>query len=210
MRNAVEMIYDEIRSDLDSLDLVLWKSGDKLAKLIQWGTASEYTHVGMIVRFPGDIVMLWESTFDNVSSGVRLIPLSKALQDEDVYIRRATVSNREGIFDRLMAVRKELDGRPFENNVLEFICAAYDGPGGDNKRNITSLFCSELIAETLIQIGLMDGRTPSNEYTPRDFGDDGSLPLIGLKYEKSICVKRNITALSAKTFNKAKVLLSQS
>lgn len=206
MRSTSELTpYNEIRSELDTFDLVLWSSGDKLAKLIQVGTASPWTHVGLIVRFPGDLLMLWESTFDEKFSGVRLIPLSKALCD-DISIRKATLNRTTELFSKLMEVRKDLDGRPFENNILEFICAAYDGPFGGNKRNISSLFCSELIAETLQRTGLLDSSKPSNEYTPKDFSSSNvGLELIGISYGPEIPISYATNSYSAKAFNTATI-----
>lgn len=206
--NAID--YNSIRSELDTFDLVLWSSGDKLAHLIQFATISKWTHVGMVVRFPGDILMLWESTFDDSFSGVHLTPLSKALT-EKVAIRKCNVKRTQESWDLLMAVRKELDGRPFEDRVLEFICAAYDGPFGQNKRNITALFCSELIAETYQRIGFLDNSLPSNEYTPNDFSTTApkSLPLLnGITLSNEIYISPATAAQSVKPYNKARLPIS--
>jgi len=53
--------------------------------------------------------------------------------------------------------------------------SAYDGFLGDNKEDLSSVFCSELVAEALQRLGVLyehneDGGYPSNEYTPADFG----------------------------------------
>jgi hypothetical protein len=203
----VSVTYDQIRDQLDTFDLVLWSSGDKFAHLIQIATISKWTHVGMIVRFPGDVLMLWESTFDDNHSGVRLTPLSKAITEE-VAIRKCSVTRTAERWNRLMAVRKELDGRPFEDKVLEFICAAYDGPFGGNKRNITALFCSELIAETYQRVGLLDSTLPSNEYTPNDFSStasSGLLLLNGAKLSDETYVSPAVVVQSVREFNTSKL-----
>ena len=52
------------------------------------------------------------------------------------------------------------------------IKAAYDGPLGHNQEDLSSLFCSELVAEAYQRLGLLPKPPqglPSNEYTPRDF-----------------------------------------
>lgn len=60
-------------------------------------------------------------------------------------------------------------------NKLELIKAAYGGWLGDNKENLSSLFCSELVAEAYQRMGLLPevGSAhkvkPSNEYTSRFF-----------------------------------------
>lgn len=40
-------------------------------------------------------------------------------------------------------------------------------------------FCSELIADTYIHMGLMTSDYVANSYVPKDFSDQGSLPLLG-------------------------------
>lgn len=202
--------YATVRDSLETFDIVLWSDGDKLAHLIQWGTMSKWTHVGMVVRFPGDVLMLWESTFNDTFSGVHMTPLSQAIETS-VCIRRLTINRTTAMWDKLMAARKDLDGRPFENNVLEFICAAYDGPFGYNKRNISSLFCSELIAETYQRVGLLDPTVPSNEYIPNDFSAEAKKPLQllnGAILGEELIVTKAVKAQVSKSYNKAKPMLT--
>jgi len=76
----------------------------------------------------------------------------------------------------------------------------YDGIGGRNQKDLTSLFCSELLAETYIRMGLLpeDPKHPSNEYTPKDFSSDApatALPLQkGAKLSKEIILTIPSTA----------------
>ena len=69
-----------------------------------------------------------------------------------------------------MKLRRELNGRPYEKKHLELINALRDGPlGVENEENLSSLFCSELVAEAYQSLGLLNVDKPSNEYTPADF-----------------------------------------
>jgi len=43
----------------------------------------------------------------------------------------------------LMQLRRELAGRDYEQDQIERIKAAYDGPLGRNAEDLSSLFCSE-------------------------------------------------------------------
>jgi len=75
----------------------------------------------------------------------------------------------------LIAFRNEIKGRNYEESKVELMRSAYDGFLGDNKEDLSSVFCSELVAEALQRIGVLkehdeDGGYPSNEYTPADFG----------------------------------------
>jgi hypothetical protein len=44
--------------------------------------------------------------------------------------------------------------------------------------DLTSLFCSELVAEAYQRLGLLDESTPSNEFTPADFSEAEGLVLL--------------------------------
>lgn len=68
--------------------------------------------------------------------------------------------------------RHEISGRPYETNKIELLKAAYDGLFGDNKEDLSSLFCSELIAEAYQKMGLLTEKLPSNEYIPKDFSEE--------------------------------------
>ncbi len=54
---------------------------------------------------------------------------------------------------------------------MQLFKSAYDFIGGKNKRDTSSLFCSELVAEAYQQMGLLTLDIPSNEFTPADFAD---------------------------------------
>ena len=65
----------------------------------------------------------------------------------------------------------------------ELVRAVWDGPLGGNEEDLTSLFCSELVAEAYQSMGLLlpneQGGAPSNEYTPSYFCHTRPLDLIG-------------------------------
>jgi hypothetical protein len=70
--------------------------------------------------------------------------------------------------------RKEHTKR-YEQNTLELWRSAYDGPLGANTEDLSSYFCSELVAELLKQAGVIVTELPSNEFTPADFSSAGVL-----------------------------------
>jgi hypothetical protein len=43
--------------------------------------------------------------------------------------------------------RHEVSGRPYERDEIELLKSACDGKFGENKEDLSSLFCSELVAE---------------------------------------------------------------
>lgn len=185
-------VYNEkMRAKLTTGDIVLFSGKGGISAGIKWATLSRWSHVGMIVVLPEyDFVTVWEST--TLSSlvdldtkvphkGVQLVPLSSRIEDYDGEV---AVRQLEGItFDEsdlknLMQLRREVAGREYEQDQIELIKAAYDGPLGRNSEDLTSLFCSELVAEAYQRLGLLSEEKPSNEYTPAEFSEKKQLKLL--------------------------------
>ena len=184
------VVYERVRDELNTGDLVLFEGTSFFSRLIQRASGSKWSHVGMVMRLPEyDYLALYESTGggalrDLVSGvptkGVQLVPLSEKIR---TYPGRVAIRNLidAGLiaedFRALTELRKELRGRPYEKSALELIRAAHDSPGEVTNEDLSSLFCSELVAEAYQRLGLLTDRKPSNEYTPGDFGDRAGLQL---------------------------------
>ncbi len=162
----------------------------------------KWSHVGMILKLKEyDFLTVWESTTlsnlrdldtGKLRKGVQLVPLSARVNmyDGDIVIRKlegVTFDNND--IKKLMEFRREVTGRPYEQDIIELIKAAYDGPFGLNTEDLSSLFCSELVAEAYQRLGLLDESIPSNEYTPRDFSEKGKLKLLKGRLSEEILLK---------------------
>lgn len=182
--------YDSLRPRVDTGDLILFSGKGGLSAGIKWLTRSRWSHIGMALRLPEwDVVLIWESTLLNdiedvelggIRQGVQLSPLSHRITayEGDVAIRHLEVARTPAMLASLNALRQEVKGRSYEKSHLQLLKSAYDGPFGDNKDDLSSLFCSELIAEAYQRMGLLPGQPPPNEYTPKDFSEAHSLPLL--------------------------------
>lgn len=186
--------YKSIRSDLKTGDIILFSGKGGISAGIKWATLSRWSHVGMILNLPEyDFVTVWESTTLSTTidldtrvprKGVQLVPLSARVNgyDGDIAVRQlADIAEEQIDISALMALRRDVTGKPYEEDKIELIKAAYDGPLGRNSEDLSSLFCSELVAEAYQRLGLLDGSRkakPSNEYTPADFSEDGELELL--------------------------------
>jgi len=189
-------VYDAIRGSLSTGDIVLFSGKGGISAGIKWATTSRWSHVAMVFNLADyNFVTLWESTTltnledldtKKVMRGVQLIPLSDRVQtyDGEIALRRLSgVTLKAQELGALMALRKDLRGRPYEKRKIELIKAAYDGLFGLNEEDLSSLFCSELVAESYQVMGLLpSGPTdqPSNEYVPADFstGSESQLHLL--------------------------------
>ncbi len=179
--------YARLRRHLKTGDLVFFAGRGLVSASVQAVTHCKWSHVAMVmVLSEYDFVCLWESTtlrnlkdlnMGQVHEGVQLVPLSTRLRS---YEGEVAVRQLQGVtlgkkhLKALTTLRRRLAGRPYEESTLELMMSAYDGPGGDQAENLSSLFCSELVAETYQALGLIrSGRRdkPSNEYTPADFSE---------------------------------------
>jgi hypothetical protein len=184
--------YSETRATLRTGDLVLFSGRGTVSNMIKYGTLSNWSHCGMVVKMEQyDFITIWESTtLSNIPDlesemplmGVQLVPLSERLKkyDGDVAIRRlkgGELSNDD--INKLMLLRKQLKGKRYELSKMELFKAAYDGPFGANIEDLSSIFCSELVAEAYQSLGLLDDVKASNEYTPADFSEKRMKNLLG-------------------------------
>ncbi len=197
-------LYGEVRGQLKTGDIVLFSGKGGISAGIKWATLSRWSHVGMIMNLEEyDIVTVWEST--TLSSltdldtqiprkGVQLVPLSARMDSYggEIAIRQLQeVDLGPADVKKLMAFRKEVKGRKYEEDKIELIKAAYDGPLGRNAEDLSSLFCSELVAEAYQRLGLLDEEKPSNEYTPADFSEKTVLSLLRGRLGPEIFVKED-------------------
>ena len=80
-------------------------------------------------------------------------------------------------FQGLSRFRQKVRDRPYEEHVIQMVKAVWDGPLGHVEEDLSSLFCSELVAEAYQSMGLLpaseSGGKPSTEYTPKNFSVEG-------------------------------------
>ena len=172
--------YKEIRPMLKTGDIILFSGKGLVSGMIKWFTGSKWSHVGVVVvDKEWDMVLLWESTtlskiktiHGNVKQGVAIRPLSERINEYDEvavrHLEEPLTSDQEVILSEL---RAELKGRNYEEDKVELFKSAYDFIGGHNEEDLSSVFCSELVAEYLQRVGFLGGGFSSNEFTPADFG----------------------------------------
>lgn len=191
------MKYAEIRHQIQTGDLVLFSGQGFFSDIIRFGqrlagdnAAAEWSHVGLAVRSDEwDQVVLWESTtlskipdimFGRAVRGVQQVFLSARLATYEgrVGVRYLTAERTPERLAALRQLRREFAGRPYEQDRLELARAAigHIGPESIGEEDLTTLFCSELVAEAYQCMGLLGPDRPSNRYSPAHFA--GELPLV--------------------------------
>lgn len=196
------MKYSEIRNKLKTGDIILFSGKGLISAGIMAMTRSPWSHVGMVLKLPEyDFIVIWESTTlskakdlrsDSFKKGVQIVPLSERFKGYDgkAAVRRLLDADLDGSeTDALMEFRKEVAGRDYEEDKLELFNSAWDGPFGGNEEDLSSLFCSELVAEAYQRMGLLPEEKPSNEYTPADFGEKAELALLDGRLGPEIAIE---------------------
>jgi len=193
--------YEEIRNQLKTGDILLFSGKSGISEGIKFFTLSKWSHVGMVYR-PNDpldekgTVFCWESTTlsnladadtGKLTQGVQRVELSERLErcfasGYEINVRPLSKPLTDDMIRTLNAFRHEVSGRPYEKNKLELLKAAYDGIFGENKEDLSSLFCSEMVAEAYQRMGLFTKAVPSNEYTPKDFSMEKKRLTLDLGY----------------------------
>ena len=197
--------YDVIRDQLKSGDLVLFSGRSGFSSSIKWFTNSRWSHIGMVLRHKDfDSPLIWESLrlgqlpdvlLGEVRDGVQTLSMDERIEQcsDAVSVRLLNQPLTDDMVCSLWALHEELQGRPYEQRLWELVRAVYDGPLGDNEEDLTSLFCSELVAVAYQRMNLLpcvsSGGAPSNEYTPAYFCVRGAMELeLGWKLGQPITV----------------------
>ncbi len=175
------LTYNKYRPKAQTGDMVGFSGNGIASTAIKLTTKSKWSHIGMTICSPEwDLILCWESTLlcnvpdiesGFIKKGVMLVPLESRIltYNGTVGIRQIRKPLRLEQLIILRKFRQEVKNRPYEKNYLELIKSVYDGPFGLNTQDLMSLFCSELVAEPCIRMGLITDKLPSNEYTPGDF-----------------------------------------
>jgi len=199
------MQYSLIRPNLQTGDILLFSGKGGISDGIKFFTFSKWSHVGMVYRLddpldPKGSIFCWESTtLSNVTDaetgkltkGVQRVELSERLERSfatgyEISVRHLSKPLTNDMIILLNNFRHEVSGRTYEKSKLELLKSAYDGFLGRNQEDLSSLFCSELVAEGYQRMGLLTEDRHSNEYIPKDFSSERKGFSLELGYELSM------------------------
>jgi len=178
------MTYDEIRPNLRTGDMILFSGTGLASTIIKLMTRSPWSHVGLVVQLPFfDTLLCWESTTlskmkditdGTIKKGVQIGVLSERVRTYRgrVGFRPLLIPLQKGELKRLFEFRREVTNRPYEQDELELALSAYDGPLGHNTEDLSSIFCSELVAAAIHRARRCLCCLNSNEYTPADLAKE--------------------------------------
>lgn len=189
--------YSEIESTVKTGDLILFHGMSMSSKVNELFTGCEWSHVGMIIR-PEDIgivstdkLLLWESNtlvnLDDVElekpkEGPMLVDLHQRIMtdlsgkhDNKFIIRYNTCEVSREMLVQLRTFIKAVHMDSFPKTDFDLRKEVFEGVVLDIQVDNGDYFCSQLIADTYMQMGIITSKYPTNSYEPKDFSDKGSL-----------------------------------
>lgn len=189
-----------IQDGLQTGDLVLFSGATSSGAIIKFFDHSTYSHVAVVLKakYTQQLLVFEASTnraglvdiqSGKVLKGVEVLPLRQKIFSgwyNLVAVRRLTgidQEQREEMYAKLLEFREEVQGRPYEKDKLELILSSIDFQEDylsflrNTHEDLSSLFCSELVAAAYKRMGLLKTKKLSNEFTPDDFSNNGDLEL---------------------------------
>ena len=166
--------------------VLLFSGTDPVSELIKTVTASRYSHCALALRDDATgKEYCFESTgsfhqlvWQHIRPQVQVSSLSGAV---DTYSGRVVIRKLRNVTKTdVTAYVRNLIGISYEQNMGELVNALQRT---NNAANDTSLFCSELVAKTLMDNGYMPANRLANNYMPKDFSDKENISL-ALRPEK--------------------------
>ena len=181
---------DEVEASARTGDILLFEGRRPELRLMQKVQRSRWSHVGMLIRIPetGELVV-WESepmgSVENVlteerKSGPQGVPFrSRVLSSLEEGVQAAFGYRRleppltDEHHDRLRKFALSVYDLPFPKMPV-FLHELFLGRLKIQPKKIKHFFCSQLVAQTYIVLGLLPDDVPINDAWPGHF-DDGNL-----------------------------------
>ena len=199
--------FDMLAPNMQTGDLMLFNGKYKGSKFIEFLEKSQWSHVGIIVRYPGiDKPLIFEATsltnipdaiFHDQEIGVKCVDLEQRMAhygDDLPEYEPANFAYRKLIVDRTPEMQAAIDtaihkfhGIP-DPGFFEMIWDVVLGRILNKSVPLDHYFCSELVAEAYLEMGLIDAEKPINAYMPSDFSDQGEVDLLKGRFEPEIFV----------------------
>jgi hypothetical protein len=179
------MDFQTIAPQLKTGDVILFHGTTDVSLIIDWITHSTFSHVGMVVRQGGqpgnDNLYIWQSF--EPQHGVVYEPLEAFLETyvhsetgASFAIRQLSQPLGDPAVSALETFMPQVLGRPFPTT-LPWIAEYVLGNLGIATSQST-FYCSELVAQSFMNMGLLPPRPLATTYTPRSFSAaNTTLPL---------------------------------
>lgn len=196
------MDYNDIAPNLQTGDVFLFRGKTLVSRMIDFMTDSTYSHAGMVFRGPDpsgkDTLFLWQSF--EPEGGVVLDHLEDFLaryttseRGSSFVVRHLTVVRTPLMLQDLNTFMAQAKGRPFPSFLIWFI--HWVGGNLGIQGGVKNFFCSQLIAQSYMSMGLFNKSPPATAYTPGRF----SVNYRKLRFQKGASLGLEIPVTLPKT-----------
>lgn len=164
----------EMLSNAKTGDLILLSGSTSSEKLIRAITRSPYSHVSMVV-IENNTAYLWESDIgQHIKSGVRVIPLAEKLalykgEKTGLWLKFKDESRRPRREDIIPLLNKYIDTKMPKNMDYYLFSSSPDGYFYKESKEDDAMYCSELVAQSLQDLKLLNTEHVPGWYAPKTF-----------------------------------------
>lgn len=165
------MRWTDVVASLDTGDIMLFRDPhDKGSRHIAAAVRDPYSHAALVVRTEAGVPFLWQATrrgvgIDPVETYVAQWP---ADQFGNVVVRHLQVERTPAMIHALQDFISEVYGRPLVDGTLHQLLHWGAGNAGIDLGE-KKFFCAQLVAESLMRMGLLPLHPPANKYSERDY-----------------------------------------
>ena len=176
--------------NLQTGDLLLFTSNNTgflsyLSSLIKWGTHSNYTHIGVVLKDPDYIspelkgVFVWQSGWENkkdpqdekIKLGVQITPIEELLEDYNktghVFVRKIVTHNNTFNNIKLNEIHRVVYRKPYDLIITDWIKAFIQK--NNNPQRTDRFWCSALVGYIYTKCGILREDTDWTILRPCDF-----------------------------------------
>uniref|UniRef100_A0A7S2SLV3 PX domain-containing protein n=1 Tax=Mucochytrium quahogii TaxID=96639 RepID=A0A7S2SLV3_9STRA len=179
-------------------DILLFKCTHTVAALQRKITKSTWDHVAIIVKRPS---MPYHELLEATGDGVECYPLIERLRAygqgfaSDIALRRLQVDRTDYMHKALEEFTEQVNGKPYSISLGSLIftkakneartkCEEVKTEEEDQHQLKDAFFCSELVAEALIEMGVLSSNRKSSYYWPVSFQEGGE---VEKAMQKQVC-----------------------
>jgi hypothetical protein len=163
-------ICESVPMRLEYGDIIMISNSEFYTHIAKLGTMSMWDHIAMVVEVDKELHL-----FESSPDGVFTTPLNRRLKfylkNSTLGVRRLSVGRTPEMKKSLKNFIKEVDGRPYKQNWMDLVRA---WQGSNTSEDLSSIFCSELVAASYQRMGLLSTEISSNNYVPVDFAFNNS------------------------------------
>ena len=189
--------------ELELLGIALFGGTDVVSSVIRGVTKSQWSHVGILLRnnnIASHDRSGWycfeatgtaeEIVIDHTRPHVQINPWMQALEKYDgrVAVRILTFESSAPRCEKVLTVVKKFHGVPYERHPFQMLKAVNQE---NHKEDLTSVFCSELVAQCLQELGILNKEKLSDNYLPKDFSSEATLELTEAMLENEVVVRED-------------------